>query len=54
VLGAIERRADGWRTNFSRGGRVAKTSLPEDWALLALRAARAVGRTDRRVARVCW
>ena len=43
VLGAIERRADGWRTNFSRGGRVARTTLPDEWAELALRAARAVG-----------
>lgn len=43
VLGAIERRADGWRTNFSRGGRVAPATLPAEWAGLALRAARAVG-----------
>ncbi len=43
VLGAIERRADGWRTNVSRGGRAAATTLPPAWAELAVRAARAVG-----------
>jgi len=43
VLGAIERRSEGWRTNFSRGGRVASITLPAAWADLALRAARAVG-----------
>lgn len=43
VLGAIERRSEGWRTNFSRGGEVAPFSLPPEWADLALRAARAVG-----------
>ena len=43
VLGAIERTADGWRTNFSRGGKAAPISLPAAWADLALRAAQAVG-----------
>jgi RimK family alpha-L-glutamate ligase len=43
VLGAIERRAEGWRTNFSRGGRAAPFTLPPAWAELALAAARAVG-----------
>ncbi|MBK7717313.1 MAG: RimK family alpha-L-glutamate ligase [Gemmatimonadetes bacterium] len=43
VLGAIERRADGWRTNVSRGGRATATTLPAAWADLAVRAARAVG-----------
>lgn len=43
VLGAIERRSDSWRTNFSRGGTVAPFTLPAEWTDLALRAARAVG-----------
>ena len=43
VLGVIERTADGWRTNFSRGGKAAPISLPAAWADLALQAARAVG-----------
>jgi RimK family alpha-L-glutamate ligase len=43
VLGAIERRSEGWRTNFSRGGAVAPFRLPAEWSDLALRAARAVG-----------
>ncbi len=43
VLGAIERRSDGWRTNFSRGGSVAPAELTPEWRDLALRAARAVG-----------
>jgi RimK family alpha-L-glutamate ligase len=43
VLGAIERRSEGWRTNFSRGGRVVPHALSPEWADLALRAARAVG-----------
>ncbi len=42
VLGAIERRSEGWRTNFSRGGEVTPFDLPAEWADLALRAARAV------------
>lgn len=43
VLAAIERTADGWRTNFSRGGKTAPITLPAAWADLALRAAQAVG-----------
>ena len=43
VLGAIERTADDWRTNFSRGGKAAPCTLPAEWAVLAVRAARAVG-----------
>lgn len=43
VLGAIERRADGWRTNFSRGGRAAPASLTPEQAGFAVRAAAAVG-----------
>jgi len=43
VLGAIERRSEGWRTNFSRGGSVAPVDLSVEWQELALRAARAVG-----------
>jgi RimK family alpha-L-glutamate ligase len=43
VLGAIERRAPGWRTNISRGGEARPVSLPADWCALALRAAHAVG-----------
>jgi RimK family alpha-L-glutamate ligase len=43
VLGAIERRADGWRTNISRGGRAVEARLPHEWAGLAVRAAAAVG-----------
>ena len=43
VLGAIERRSAGWRTNLARGGAARATSLPEDQAALAVRAAAAVG-----------
>ncbi len=43
VLGAIERRADGWRTNIARGGEARAARLPEAWAGLAIRAAAAVG-----------
>jgi RimK family alpha-L-glutamate ligase len=43
VLGAIERRADGWRTNIARGGQATVARLPEAWASLAVRAAAAVG-----------
>lgn len=43
VLGAIERSAPGWRTNFSRGGTVRAVDLPPAWADLAIRAAEAVG-----------
>lgn len=43
VLGAIERRAPGWRTNISRGGTPAVVALPPEWEAMALCAARAVG-----------
>jgi RimK family alpha-L-glutamate ligase len=43
VLGAIERRADGWRTNIARGGQAVAARLPDAWATLAVRAAAAVG-----------
>ncbi|HWB43532.1 MAG TPA: hypothetical protein VG500_19890, partial [Gemmatimonadales bacterium] len=37
------RRADGWRTNISRGGEARPARLPAEWAGLAVRAAAAVG-----------
>lgn len=43
IVGAIERSAPGWRTNFSRGGKVRPIELPAAWADLAIRAAAAVG-----------
>jgi RimK family alpha-L-glutamate ligase len=43
VIGAIERRSDGWRTNVSRGGTATRFELPEAWRQMALRAARAIG-----------
>jgi RimK family alpha-L-glutamate ligase len=43
VLAAIERRADGWRTNLARGGQALAARLPDAWAALAVRAAAAVG-----------
>jgi RimK family alpha-L-glutamate ligase len=43
VLGAIERRSDGWRTNLARGGTARSISLPDEWCTLAVRAAAAVG-----------
>lgn len=43
VIGAIERRAAGWKTNVSRGGSAHPLPLSSQWTLLALRAARAVG-----------
>jgi RimK family alpha-L-glutamate ligase len=45
VVGAIERQAPGgdWRTNVARGGSATPLELPAAWALLALRAAAAVG-----------
>jgi RimK family alpha-L-glutamate ligase len=42
VVGAIERRAEGWRTNVSRGARAVPLELPAVLAELAVRAARAV------------
>lgn len=43
VIGAIERRAPGWRTNLARGGEAHPITLSPEWTALALRAARAVG-----------
>ena len=43
VIGAIERRASGWRTNLARGGRAQAVTLDAEWSTLALRAAEAVG-----------
>jgi len=43
VLGAIERRSDGWRTNLARGGTARAVELSREWASLAVRAAAAVG-----------
>ena len=43
VLGAIERRADGWRTNIARGGQAQAAPVSAEWASLAIRAAAAVG-----------
>jgi RimK family alpha-L-glutamate ligase len=43
VVGAIERRAEGWRTNLSRGGTARAVALCDAWRDMALRAARAVG-----------
>jgi RimK family alpha-L-glutamate ligase len=43
VLAAIERRAQGWRTNIARGAVGRPIALPDEWAGLALRAAAAVG-----------
>lgn len=43
VLGAIERRSTGWRTNLARGGSARSVSLPDESCALAVRAAAAVG-----------
>ena len=43
VLGAIERRAEGWRTNLARCGSARTVRLSDEWAGLAVRAAAAVG-----------
>jgi RimK family alpha-L-glutamate ligase len=43
VLGAIERRSRGWRTNLARGGTAQAIEIPPEWSALALRAAAAVG-----------
>jgi len=43
VIGAIERRASGWRTNLARGGQAQAVTLDAEWSALALRAAGAVG-----------
>jgi RimK family alpha-L-glutamate ligase len=43
LVGAIERRAPGWRTNLARGGTAREVRLTDDLAALAVRAAAAVG-----------
>jgi RimK family alpha-L-glutamate ligase len=43
VIGAIERRADGWRTNISRGGQARPVDLSPAWREMAICAARTVG-----------
>lgn len=43
VMGAIERRSTGWRTNLARGGTAQGVVLSEEWSALAVRAAAAVG-----------
>jgi RimK family alpha-L-glutamate ligase len=43
VVAAIERRAPGWRTNMAQGAEARALVLPEAWADLAVRAAKAVG-----------
>jgi RimK family alpha-L-glutamate ligase len=43
VVGAMERRSEGWRTNLARGGTARSVALAEDTARLAIRAAAAVG-----------
>lgn len=43
VLGAIERRSNGWRTNLARGGSARPVALSDEWSALAVRAAAAVG-----------
>src|SRR5882724_5040048 len=43
IVAAIERRAPGWRTNMAQGAEARALVLPEAWADLAVRAAKAVG-----------
>jgi RimK family alpha-L-glutamate ligase len=43
VVGAIERRSQGWRTNLARGGTARSVSLTDERAGLVVRAAAAVG-----------
>ena len=43
VVGAIERRSQGWRTNLARGGTARSATLTPELKSLALRAASAVG-----------
>jgi RimK family alpha-L-glutamate ligase len=43
VLGAIERRSPGWRTNLARGGAARPAVLNEYHRTLAIRSAAAVG-----------
>jgi RimK family alpha-L-glutamate ligase len=42
MVAAAWRRAEDWRTNVARGGRVEKASVPAEWRELSVRAARAV------------
>jgi RimK family alpha-L-glutamate ligase len=42
VIGAIERRAAGWKTNLARGGQACAVTLPPESTALALAAARAI------------
>jgi len=43
VIGAIERKSPGWRTNLARGGTARSTTLTEYQTALAIRSAAAVG-----------
>lgn len=43
VVAAAERQAQGWRTNVSRGARMAPFTLPATWESLSLQAAAATG-----------
>jgi RimK family alpha-L-glutamate ligase len=43
VVGAIERRSPGWRTNLARGGSANPVTLAAEGSALAIRAAAAVG-----------
>jgi RimK family alpha-L-glutamate ligase len=43
VLGAIERRSHGWRTNLARGGAARSIALSDECSALAIRAGAAVG-----------
>jgi RimK family alpha-L-glutamate ligase len=43
VVGAIERKSPGWRTNLARGGTARSVSLTDEGGSLAVRAAAAVG-----------
>jgi RimK family alpha-L-glutamate ligase len=43
VVGAIERRSHGWRTNLARGGTAQRVTLSESRSTLVIRAAAAVG-----------
>jgi RimK family alpha-L-glutamate ligase len=43
VIGAIERRAPGWKTNLARGGQARAVTLAPEPTQLALAAAQAVG-----------
>ncbi|HEU4680146.1 MAG TPA: RimK family alpha-L-glutamate ligase, partial [Gemmatimonadales bacterium] len=43
VVGAIERKSKGWRTNLARGGTARAITLTDEWSALAVRATAAVG-----------